>query len=283
VFVVNGEMAHGDVFNMSPGLVPLQFATVGDAGNADDLHLNGLSLGSVDYVYRLGRFEITAAQYTEFLNAVAADDTYSLYDPLMSDLSFKGCNIQRSGSPGSYTYSVPLDWANRPVNMVTFWDAARFVNWLHNGQPTGAQGPATTESGAYHHVGVQQLFGRNPEAKYFIPTEDEWYKAAYHKGGALTGTYWDYPTSSNDEPANNLPDTGNNANYAGGCCSGANIPAIGAPYYRSEVGAYTGSESPYGTFDQGGNVWEWNESVFQTQYRGLRGGSFAAYADSMQG
>ena len=75
---------------------------------------------------------------------------------------------------------MAADWANRPVNYVSFWDAARFANWLHNGQPTGPQGPGTTEGGAYHDVGNQTLFGRNAGAKFFIPTENEWYKAAYH-------------------------------------------------------------------------------------------------------
>ena len=82
------------------------------------------------------------------------------------------------------------------MNYVSFWDAARFANWLHNGQPTGPQGPGTTEDGAYHDVGNQTLFGRNAGAKFFIPTEDEWYKAAYHKNDGVTGNYWDYPTAS---------------------------------------------------------------------------------------
>ena len=68
-------------------------------------------------------------------------------------------------------------------SFTSFWDAARFTNWLHNGQPTGPQGPGTTEDGAYHDVGDQTLFGRNAGAKFFIPTEDEWYKAARTKKG----------------------------------------------------------------------------------------------------
>ena len=107
-----------------------------------------------------------------------------------------GANIQRTGSSPNYSYSVAADWANRPVNYVSFWDAARFANWLHNGQPTGPQGPGTTEDGAYHDVGNQTLFGRNAGAKFFIPTEDEWYKAAYHdKNAGLAASYFDYPTA----------------------------------------------------------------------------------------
>jgi formylglycine-generating enzyme required for sulfatase activity len=44
------------------------------------------------------------------------------------------------------------------------------------------------------------------------------------------------------------------------------------------VGAYTGSASPYGIFDQGGNVWEWNEEIVSGSYRGIRGGSWVIYA-----
>jgi MYXO-CTERM domain-containing protein len=40
------------------------------------------------------------------------------------------------------------------------------------------------------------------------------------------------------------------------------------------VGAYTGSASPYGIFDQGGNVWEWNEQIVSGSNRGIRGGSW---------
>ena len=167
---------------------------------------------------------------------------------------------------------MAADWANRPVNYVSFWDAARFANWLHNGQPTGPQGPGTTEDGAYHDVGNQTLFGRNAGAKFFIPTEDEWYKAAYHdKTAGLAASYFDYPTGTNAVPGNDINETtnpGNNANYY------ISDYAIGSPYYRTVAGEFELSDSPYGTFDQGGNVWEWNETTVSSSSRGLRGGSF---------
>ena len=83
-----------------------------------------------------------------------------------------GANIQRTGSSPNFSYSVAADWANRPVNYVSFWDAARFANWLHNGQPTGPQGPGTTEGGAYHQRRQSgDCLARKPGAKFFIPTE----------------------------------------------------------------------------------------------------------------
>jgi hypothetical protein len=87
------------------------------------------------------------------------------------------------GNP--YEYTVASSHVNRPVNLVSYWDACRFANWLHNGQPTGAQGPGTTETGAYTLNGYNGVDGRtiqrNADWKWAITSEDEWYKAAYHK------------------------------------------------------------------------------------------------------
>src|SRR5262249_960220 len=150
-----------------------------------DTRYNDISVGSVGYGYQIGKYEVTAGQYTEFLNAVAKDDPNRLYNTAMgiigSDLGGAlGANIQRIGSSPNYSYTLASDSANRPLNFISLWDAARFANWLHNGQPTGSQVAGTTEDGAYHDIGNQTLFGRNAGARFFIPTEDEWYKAAYH-------------------------------------------------------------------------------------------------------
>jgi formylglycine-generating enzyme len=209
------QTALADVFDMGPGLTSVQFVTVGNPGNAPDTRYNNISVGSVDHAYQIGKYEITAGQYKEFLNAVAKDDPNGLYNPQMGDLEYEaGANIQQSGSSPNFSYSVAADWANRPVNYVSFWDAARFANWLQNGQPSGAQGPGTTEGGAYYDIGNQAVFGRNPGARFFVPTEDEWYKAAYHnKNAGLAASYFDYPTGSDIPPINTLPDTGNHANF----------------------------------------------------------------------
>jgi formylglycine-generating enzyme len=188
--------------------------------------------------------------------------------------SYKGANIQRSGVSSNFIYSVAADWANRPINYVSFWDAARFANWLQNGQPTGAQGPGTTEGGAYINIGNQATFARQPGARFFIPTEDEWYKAAYHNESAgLAASYFDYPTGSNTAPINTLPDPGNHGNFYDSYGTGNHRYTIGSPYWRMNVGDFVNSASPYGTFDQGGNVTEWNETAIGSS-RGLRGGSF---------
>jgi hypothetical protein len=124
----------------------IETVAVGNLGNASDPTTGNL-YGGVSYDYRIGKYEVTVGQYTEFLNAVADTDTYSLYNGSMaSDLNIAG--IARSGVSGSYTYSV-IGSTNHPIAYVSWGDAARFANWLHNGQPSGAQGPSTTETGAY--------------------------------------------------------------------------------------------------------------------------------------
>ncbi|MDO8588279.1 MAG: SUMF1/EgtB/PvdO family nonheme iron enzyme [Armatimonadota bacterium] len=258
-----GGIAQADVFNMPPGLTNLETVGVGNAGNAAD----ATGYGSVSYNYNIGKYEVTATQYTEFLNAKAATDPYGLYNTSMWSDSYYGCKIQRSGSSGGYTYSVASDYANRPVNYVSYWDSLRFANWLGNGQGNG-----DTENGAYTltPTGIaNNTITRNAGWKWAVTSEDEWYKAAYYKGGSANAGYWLYPTKSNTSPANQvLPtDPGNSANYYVGGYS------IGSPYYRTNVGEFENSASAYGTFDQGGNVWEWNEAMTGA-YRCLRGGSF---------
>ena len=87
-------------------------------------------------------------------------------------------------------------------------------------------------------------------------SEDEWYKAAYYKGGSTNAGYWDYPTRSDSAPGRTWPTPPGTTPTT----RRAAMP-IDSPYYRTVVGEFQKSASPYGTFDQGGNVWEWNETI----------------------
>ncbi len=278
--------------------VLVQTVAVGNPGNAPDPRYGTPGYGAVAYSYAIGKYEITAAQYTVFLNAVAQTDTYELYDHAMAELydpsepfGPAGCNILRTGQAGSYTYTVAADWAHRPVNYVSWGDAARFANWLHNGQPAGAQDMSTTEDGSYDLNGAmtnEQLMAvtRKPTATWVIPTEDEWYKAAYHDLAEPTGEgYWEFATRAIAYPKALLDPSGtNNANFyecfaeSDACPIDPDAVPAPPPYNRTEVGAFAGSPSAYGTFDQAGNIAEWNESASDDCLcRGVRGGAYLVW------
>ena len=182
------------------------FVLVGDTNNSGDTN-NPSSYGSVSYSYTISKYLITNFEYAQFLNSVALSDTHGLYSDNMS--LYRG-GITRSGVNGSYVYTVKTNYGNKPVNWVSWFDCARYCNWLHNNKPVGFQTSSTTERGAYTLDGIVSvpdpnsppgsLLERNATAKYHIPTENEWYKAAYYKGGNNAG-YWDYATQSNAPPA----------------------------------------------------------------------------------
>ena len=292
------------VFLLACALVPssvlaitIDTVPVGDAGNVNDPGTFN-RYGGVSYAYSIGKYEVTVGQYTAFLNAVAASDPYSLYNPTMAtEQDIAG--IGRTGSSGNYVYNV-IGSANHPIAYVSWGDAARFANWLQNGQPNGAEGNGTTEIGAYTLNGATSASNglasvtRNAGATWFIPTENEWYKAAYYQPSAQGGdadSYWSYPTKSNsapysDQPPGATPDNSRVANYYNddGAANGYNdgFAVTGSTNqsntqnYLTDVGAYATSPSYYGTFDQGGNLSEWNETVAdpQTFSRGIGGGSW---------
>ena len=272
--------------------VTFDWATIGNPGNVDDI--GGLRAGGVDYTYQISKHEVTNAQYTEFLNAVdptgvnanlGGDDGF-LYNSSMSSDVAGGINFNGGAADGS-KYEIKSGRDNNPVTYVSFFDAMRFTNWLHNGQGAG-----DTESGAYT-IGGSAVEVRSASAKFWIPSDDEWYKAAYYdpNGNSGAGVYYDYPTGTDtypdsDNPSSlNTPDDTNVANFfmqdtvANGYNDGlavsgsTSFPPNTNPL--TDVGAYSLATSPYGTFDQGGNVYEWNEAVyFSTHHRALRGGAW---------
>ena len=250
---------------------------VGDAGNTAD----SSGFGAVGYSYLIGKFEVTNTAYTAFLNAVAATDTNALYDTRMGTHAQGG--ITRNGTSGNFTYATKSGMENKPVAFINWFDAARFANWCANGQPTGAQSNATTENGAYPlnnlSTGIIQKNTINPRTGQaplrWLPTENEWFKAAHYKGNGTSSGYWDYPTRSNALPGTAIGSAVNNANFFNSVYSVTQNATFSATQvYLTNVGAFSGSPSAYGTFDQGGNVQEWTDGIFQTSNRTLRGGSW---------
>lgn len=272
--------------------VGIEMVAVGDPGNAADT--NGF--GAVNEIYRIGLFELTNEQYVEFLNAVAADDPNGLYDTVMTT-SLRG-GIIRSGAPGSFTYTLKPNFGNKPASGFCWTDGARFCNWLHNGKPVGPQGPATTEDGAYDiSLPIDQI-SRKPGARFFIPSNDEWYKAAYYDpfdpgaDGSGTPDYWFYPTSSDVFPTQAIGDLNvgdvinpgpNVANYERGVdWNGTDCSQPGEVCGNVSTVGSCGSVSPWGCFDAGGNIYEWLEELGMPisgppplPTRMARGGDFA--------
>jgi hypothetical protein len=128
----------------SAGTISIPLVTVGDPRNVVD---PTTGYGAVPYVYEIGEYDVTTAQYTAFLNAVAtAGDPYGLYSTGMgTDLHAVGITLSSSGAA---LYAVNGN-GNVPVLDVSWGDAARFVSWLANGRPTGPEGTHTTEAGSY--------------------------------------------------------------------------------------------------------------------------------------
>ncbi len=265
-------------FTPALAIVNIDYVFVGDAGNANDPATRSL-YGAVSYAYQIAKNETTIAQYAEFLNAVAATDTYSLYNTGMTTSFING--ISRAGVTGGYTYTVNPGSGNKPITYVSWFDAARFTNWLHHGQPTGLQTAGTTEDGAYTLLGAISGTGfiKNEGAKAWIPTESEWYKAAYYdpnKGGPGVGGYWQQANQS-DTVTGNTIGVARSANYFDGNYVGSGTSSFPTANALTDVGAYgLNSDSAYGTNDQGGNVSEWNDAVIFDSFRGLRGGDWTA-------
>jgi formylglycine-generating enzyme required for sulfatase activity len=248
--------------------VNFPWVTVGNPGNVP--HVSGL--GAVDYTFDISSHETTIAQYCKFLNGVAASDPHGLYTTsLATNANIVG--IYRDGVSGSYEYHVMGD-GRRPIALVSWQDAARFVNWLQNGQ-----GSATTETGVYDltqpvHITLAQT--RAAGAFYALPSPDEWFKAAYHDVTINTGDhYWNFAIRADTLVNNSVSANYFDVDYA--------ATQYSLAFYNCllPAGHYSSVPSAYGTFDQTGSVLEWIEGDTGDR-RFSRGGSWFSTSPSTQ-
>jgi hypothetical protein len=241
-----------------PPSYDFDFVTIGAVGNAPWLGNDPLGLahgrGRVDYEYRIGRLEVTTSQWMEFAN------TYSI---LGGSWTFFA-KPTRWGAEVDPTYSGPgqryrlrdvSDAARIPVNGITWRTAAQFANWLHNDK---APSIAALQDGAYDistfSTNPNQTFNdqltHHPGAKYWIPTLDEWIKAAHYdpnRYGAGQGGYWEYKNSSDSLATPGLPGVGETS-------AGLLLP--NGDEQDIPLGAYFDHVSPWGLWDTSGGMAE---------------------------
>lgn len=210
-----------DVFGSGTNTFTIDFVEIDDVSNPADT----TGFGSVSYLYKMAMYEVS-----------------------QSAIDKATANGMTNVAAGAWT-------GNQPAALMTWYESAAFVNWLNTSTGRQAAYNLTFSGGVWSMslwnvndawtLGGTNLF-RNKNAYYFLPSENEWYKAAYYSG---TGsTYFDYPTGSDTAPAV----------VASGTAAGTAVYAsLGAPAAVDSAGGL----SPYGTRGQGGNVWEWSETA----------------------
>lgn len=238
------------------------YAEVGNPGNADytyELFPGGptRSIGGVNHRYRIATTEVTEVQWAEFANAIT---------PFLNDKEYYNADFAPTLSIVGFSNGRPVFGADGPSPTRMGWRwAARYCNWLHNDKAVTAE---AFESGAYD----TSTFGVDPDttgfpeftdqssrsdgARFWIPSEDEWVKAAYYdpnRYGEDQGGYWRHPGMSDDALVSAPPDMGGETNASGQYYEGpGEIPF--------NVGSYPTAASYYGVLDASGGEVEWTET-----------------------
>jgi sulfatase modifying factor 1 len=278
------SLANTFTFGTGPNQFNLEFVPVGDPGNAADT----TGYGAVSESFQISKFEFTNQQYTNFLNSVDPDgnNPNAVYS-LSQGSDARGGISFTSGAASGSKYATKSNMGDKPVNFITWFDAARVSNWLMN----GATGTSSMETGAYtlNNATSGTAPARNSGATFYIPTEDQWYKAAYYRGGGTNAGYWSYATQSNTSPATvnattvGIGTTGGVSPVTSGNFANSNFQADwnGQDGNVTTVGT-NGGASAYGVADMNGNVSEWNDLTGTADsVRGVRGGGWRNQASTM--
>ena len=199
----------------------MEFVKITRPGNRPDRIL----YGCLPYEYEIARCQLTNAEWVAFVNATGIGWHKDMSSGVLGGIDRnENCFVVKPG------------WGRKPVVYIRYEDVCRYCNWLTSGD---------TENGSYDMRG--ELPRRMKGAKYFIPNDDEWYKAAYWR--QTDNRYVTYPTG--DE----LPRL-DQANFERG-----DELAVGPPYYFADVDAFASAATPEGVIQMGGNAWEMLENV----------------------
>ena len=216
--------AHADNFGTGANQFTLDFTTIGNPGNAADT----TGYGSVGYEYRIGTHEISQYQ------------------------------IDRATASGLQNVTAGEWTGDRPAGLMSWYESAAFVNWLNTSKGFSRAYDLTWSGGNWSmDLWTQGTAGsgydtnnlyRNSLAKYFLPSENEFYKAAFGKSDGIG--YYLYPTASTNAPTA----------VASGTASGTAV--YNQAWGQGPASIYqAGGRSSYGTMGQGGNMQEWQESA----------------------
>ncbi|HPO93410.1 MAG TPA: SUMF1/EgtB/PvdO family nonheme iron enzyme [Phycisphaerales bacterium] len=237
-------------------------ATYGGAGNPayqsgiPNEPVNGR--GSVNYQYKIGRMEVTTAQWVEFFNA-AFDRPQADWIPFVIPPDFWGAVSTAPNTPGGLRWSVPAGNELRPVGDISWRMAAIYCNWLCNDKSLDRSaflnGAYDVSTFGFSGNRFTDQAAHTPGAKYWIPTWDEWLKAAHFDPNKAnpdgsTGGWWLYSNTSDTAPVYGPPGVGQ-AN------AGFNTPNP----FTIPLGAYPSVQSPWGLLDVAGGTNEWTESI----------------------
>jgi len=253
-----------------PANYDFDFVTITHPGNPgytrQPVDARHLGRGSVGYEYRIARTEITTSQWMEFANAVSVRG--QAWATLISPPNW-GAQFDPDSSGGVPQFRLRPDLTNAgmvPVGGISYSQAAMFCNWLHNDKQAD---DASLLSGAYDIAAFGQGLPfledlrHKPDAKYWIPTLDEWIKAVYWDPEKSDhGGWWLYPNMSDDLLEPGPPGVGEtNAGYG----------STSDDWLDFRIGEYPDTMTPWGLLDASGNAREWIEEIGEFDSLMLKG------------